>query len=734
MVTKESVFKEEEAHLKNIIDIINNKIEVAQRNFDQQKHTIIGFSAGMRGPQFDRQALMSLFATEVYNLSNLVKNPYFGRMDFIKDGKSEPEKIYIGRKALVDENGEFLSYDWRSPIASMYYDYSLGNAEYEYNDRVVKGDLLKKRQIVIENSELVSAQEQDTLTDDNILIKYLDGNADSRLKSIVATIQREQNKIIRNPLKNNYIVQGVAGSGKTTVALHRIAYLLYNEAKNINESDFMILGPNKYFLNYISELLPDLDIKSVSQSTFEEIALDIINAKVKLETQNETLQNVLLNKIDYEIINYKSSLEYLKLLEDFVKKYIYGHLKEPIIYDGIELCSLESINDSIGYGLSNSYGEKISSFKKLLVKRIKSKYEDLSQKVWEKYKEEFTSLPLDHPRRQEIIAHINEVKKNIKNGCQKQIKEYFKFSDVSCINLYTAFLDYLDQEIINNDSIDCNKLKKYTLDRLRKKKIGNDDLAPLMYINYLIKGINAYNDYTHLVIDEGQDLSLSQYYILKLLFPKCTFDIFGDLNQSIYAYQGINDWNELNELVFNSNSNILGLNKGYRTTAQISEGSNYILDEIGKQKSECVARDGEEIDVVQSENLELDILNQIEDFLNKKYKTIAIICKDSEETDLVHKKLTKMGLNIHKISEDDLTYNGGLCVMPSYLSKGLEFDAVILYNANDKNYDYNSIIDMKLLYVGITRALHKLKINCNGELAKPLKTLLKEKSIQKKLK
>ena len=731
---KEKIFLEEQEKLNEVIKFINEKIDKFQQKFDEQQHFIIGFKEGQRGTQFTRQALMSFYATEVSDLKYLEKNPYFGKMNFKKYGDNDVSPIYIGKRQLTDDNQNIISYDWRSPIASMYYDYSLGEAEYKTNEGTVKGEILSKRQIQIENGKLLSVDEQDTLTDDSILLKYLNENADSRLKSIVATIQKEQNKIIRSPLKNNYIVQGVAGSGKTTVALHRIAYLLYTEAKNINESEFMILGPNKYFLNYISELLPDLDIRMVSQATFEELALKNIKSRAKLESQNETLQNILSNKEDQEIIKYKSSLEFLKLIEDFVEAYLKSHLSKPIMYEGLQLYSGDNLIELMDFNsvrkINKNYGSKIDNISKFLIKFIKEKSDVLSRKIWLRYKEEYKSLEKDNPRRKEILNIVNATSDEIKKGCPKTIKEAFKFAKIDPLNLYIAFIDSLEQSLIRNN-IDCQKLKEQTLEKLNKKKIGYDDLAPLLLIKYLLSGLNEYNTYQHLVIDEGQDLSISQYSILKLLFPKATFDIYGDLNQSIYSYQGVNNWEELNKEIFNSNGNLLELNKGYRTTEQISETSNYVLEELNANLSECIARTGEDIILKETDNNINGLLSQIEKFINKEYKTIAIICKDNVETDKLHRKLTNLGLNIHKISEKDLTYSGGLCIMPAYLSKGLEFDAVIISDANENVYNADSTIDMKLLYVAITRALHELHINYTGELTKPLNNMLKEKEIQK---
>ena len=582
---------------------------------------------------------------------------------------------------------------------------------------------------------MLSVDEQDVLSNDQILLKYLSENADSRLKSIIATIQREQNLIIRSPLKNDYIVQGVAGSGKTTVALHRIAYLLYNEAKNINESEFMILGPNKYFLNYISELLPDLDINNVSQCTFDEIALNGIKGKIKLESKNTTLQNVLSAKANPNIIEYKSSLEFIKLMESFVDMYVKSHLQQDIVYEGIVLCKadiLARIYDTT-FTTKKNYAERANDFYKLLIKKIKDDSDELCHSVWLRYREQFLSLPKDDPKRQEIINSVGEIQKEIKKGCSSQIKEYFKFLKVDPLILYRLFIENLDQ-IDMDYPVDIKELQNYTLKKITKKQAGVEDLSPLLLITHLMNGVSNYQNFSHLVIDEAQDLSLAQYYVLKQLFSKSKFDIFGDVNQSIYDYQSIHNWEELNDTIFNSKANVLGLNKSYRTTMEISDTANLVLNHLNYDSAECISRSGSGIEINETDDTSdiLIIINQIKEFLEKKYQTIAVICKDDKETDYVFKQLEKYGINISKISEQNEQYNGGVCIMPSYLSKGLEFDSVILYNTNDVNYT-NSNIDIKLLYVAITRAMHELFINYNGELTKALQPLIKDKKNDLKL-
>lgn len=736
---KKDLLKEEQIRLDYVIDLINRKLNNARKMFKEHENFRIGFKEGQRGTHFIRQGLMSLYASEEYDLKRMLPSPYFGRMDFKQDCSDEAVPIYIGKKALTDENGKVITYDWRTPICNMYYDYPLGQAEYYNGHEIVKGEIQRKRQPIIEDSKLIDVLEQDTLTDDKILLRYLSENADSRLKSIIATIQREQNQIIRSPLNANYLIQGVAGSGKTTVALHRIAYLIYNEAKNIRESEFMILGPNNYFLNYISELLPDLDIRTVSQSTFEEIAMNSIGGKLKLDSQNVTLQKVLSEEVNQDVIKFKSSIKYLNLLEKYVRYYIISNIQKPIVYEGIELCSptrLMSLIDNVNSNdqRTTNYRERIRTVISLLTREIKEKSSDLSHEIWLKYRSEFLSLPKDSPRRQEILDITENINKELKKGCQKTLKEYFKFANVNPLSIYTSFVDNLTMEMVDGE--DVSELKNYTLGNLRKRKLSNEDLAPLLLTIYLTKGISDYNSFEHLVIDEGQDLSMAQFYILKLLFPRCTFDIYGDLNQSIYAYQGISSWEDLSNMMFNSKAVKLDLNKGYRTTAQISDGANYVLVEIGSELSESVARDGEQISVEQlsSEDMDVRLLQQINNYLDKGYKTIAIICKDSTDTDSVYKKLVKMGINIHRISEEDQTYEGGLCIMPAYLSKGLEFDGVVIYDANNEKYDNESEIDMKLLYVAMTRALHELSINYNGELSKPLTNLVEKQKVRSRKK
>lgn len=731
---KKEMFLYEQKRLNEVIKLINEQIIKSEENFNRQKNTIISIGEGMRGASFTRESLMSLYATELEKLKSMVNNPYFGMFTF--EDSEKISDIYLGKKTLMDKCNNMVIYDWRSPICSMYYDYNIGNAEYVNNmEKKEKGKITRKRQIIIKDGVLKDVDEQDTLSNDSVLLKYLRENSDARLKSIIATIQREQNKIIRSPLRGDYIIQGTAGSGKTTVALHRIAYLVYNEAKNISESDFMILGPNKYFLNYISDLLPDLDIKNVSQLTFEEIAMKYMGiSKVKLESKNKTLQEVLAGNVSAKVIEDKSSIEYLKLLENFVDLYVNSHLKDDIEYEGMKICSADEIkrylNKSV-FSTDKGYAEKANQYMKILIKKVKDNSDDLTHDVWLKYREEYLGLPKDSPRRKEILEEVDKIQKEIKKGCPTSIKNYFKFMKVNPIIIYQAFLEN-SNVLVQDKQTSQKEIQDYTLSRISKKQIGFEDLSPLLLINYCLNGIKDFKDFSYLVIDEAQDLSLAQYYVLKKLFPSARFNVFGDVNQSIYDYQSIHDWDELNNVIFDNKASMLDLNKSYRTTVNISDASNLILNHLGQKNSECVARMGDEV-VTNDDISEVTLISQIKSLLDKEYQSIAIICKDEKESANVYKKLSKLGLDVSVITEKNEEYHGGLCIMPSYLSKGLEFDAVILYNANNVNYTDNNI-DSKLLYVAMTRAMHELYVNYNGELPTSLKSLSKENKVLKRTK
>lgn len=727
---KEELFREEQKKLKDVLNEIDEQIQASHDNLSQEQHHIIGFTEGLRGTQFNRQAMMTMYAKEENRLKSLRDSPYFGRFDFQKQDSNENEIFYVGKKLVTNKNHEIIVYDWRCNQCSVFYDYNIGdtNAHYEELGNKVYGIIKSKRQIQIKDGILISVSDQDTLSDDEILIQYLNENSDSRLKNIVATIQKEQNKIIRNSIEDNYIIQGVAGSGKTTVALHRIAYLLYNESKRVASSNFMIIGPNKFFLDYISTALPDLDIDDISQCTFEDIFATNVKAKVKINSKNEELERVMTNEISSSVLKYKSSIKYMKLIEKFIEFYITSKINKDIELDGFIICNKERMRDIINEYQRNSYKARIDVFIKKMVKIVKDDYESIYSNVSRPLMKKIQMLNIEDPERKVIISQLNDLKENIKKGCSNNFKNFFKFVNVSPISLYYTFIENID--MFTTD--DVEDLKKETLKNLDNKKISSSDMAAILLIQYLMCGIKNYSNYSHLIIDEGQDLSIAQYYILKKIFPKSKFDIFGDINQSIYDYQSIDNWNDLNGELFGNEAKLFELNKGYRNTKEISNVSNLILESLNQNIAKFVSRNGSNVTV---NNLENDKKNKIKleeltTLINAGYKNIAIICKDNNEVEKVYKEIKGLNINVNKIKADNDKYKNGICILPVYLAKGLEFDVVILNDASENKYG-ESIIDKKLLYVAVTRALHELIIDYNGKISPSLVSL--EQKNKKKL-
>lgn len=722
MVDKE-IFEYEEKKLKETIEKIKRKIEITEENFKKQENFIIGFKEGQRGTQFLRQNLMSLYAIGKENLIKSLPNPYFGRFIFKEENSVQEDTIYIGKRLITDESDNILAYDWRSPICSMYYDFNIGKSNYSANNTKINGEILNKRQIYIKNGQLINVEEEDTLSNDNILIKYLSENSDARLKSIIATIQKEQNKIIRNPNNENRICQGVAGSGKTTVALHRIAYVLYNDSKNSNESDFMIIGPNKYFLNYISDLLPDLDVGNISQKTIEDLGQEVLKKKYRYESKNDNLKKVMLNKYDRNIIKYKSSLEYLKEIEKFIYNYVNYYTKNNLEYENIILYNVDNIknilNDKLVYK-EKSYSEKIAIIKKQITKKVKESKDEIYYEIRKNYLE-----TISNPNTREKLAKI---KKDLEKGCSSYINNYFKFLKVNPLVLYQKFIE----NVSFPQHIDRDKIKGNYLNNLKQKTIAQEDIVPLIYIDYILNNNNKYQDYKHLIIDEAQDLSIAQYYVIKKLFPNANIEVFGDINQSIYDYQSINEWDELNEKIFEDKAKYEELNKSYRNTSNITNTSNLVLELLDKPYTETISREGDEIVINKYDEDNVKIfIEQIAQILEKGYETIALICKDQKEVDKLYSQFQKLGLDIKKIEESNDKYNGGICLLPSYLSKGLEFDAVIITDANSDKYKSNQE-SQRLLYVAITRAMHELYINYQNEITESLKPLIKKEKIRKR--
>lgn len=651
---------------------------------------------------------------------------------------------------ITDHNTlEQVVIDWRAPIADLYYEGRLGEAEYNCPAGKIHGEIKLKRQYFFKNGDLQDVMDIDITTNDEMLQPFLSANSDTRLKNIISTIQAEQNKIIRADMWQPLVVQGVAGSGKTTIALHRIAYLIYNYDKNFFPEEFLIIAPNKFFLNYISNVLPDLGVDRVGQSTYEEIAFDVIGSEFEIEEPNNKLARIIDNnksekekkmcEIIIESSKYKSSIRFKNLLDE----YLYEVEKRFVPEDDFKVgkyvfMKREDIEHLFYREYSNlPFCRRMEEISKHLKSAVTMRSGQILKDIEEERDYKIAKIKMDEPNEQIRLSLIRdaykeaedlskEVTKNVKKNVQKYmsstnkvlepIKYYKEFMDV--------YIDTLAKGRISDEEI--KYIKTSFADAQRKGKIEMEDLAPLMYIKYMVHGIRTKFELKHIVIDEAQDFSEFQFYIFKKIVKSNSLTILGDLAQGIYFYRGTNNWQKTMSIVFGDgiDPTYLTLKKTYRTTEEIMYVANkvisHIMDKLNCPPGEPVMKNGAPVIVKHFENEEKmveQIKERLKEYKEKGFSNIALICKTVE--DCIKLKEQLQDEEIHIISSKDSEYAGGINIVPSYLSKGLEFDAVIITNADVHNYT-DSEVDTKLLYVCITRAMNTLEIYHIDELTKLL--------------
>ncbi len=701
----ENITNEEKEYLEYVKKSLENEKNFCRK---EMKEIPKRYTNVLQGDAFLVEALMTTQATKLRKLELSEKKPYFGRIDFLPDDNNKLTKIYVGKTTIHGENNEIVTTDWRTPICSLYYDGDLGKVSYEAPSGLISGNLKLKRQIVIENGELIYVQDTELVSNDELLQPYLSVNADNKMKTIIASIQKEQNKIIRKPITENIIVQGVAGSGKTSVALHRIAYLVFNYEKKINSSQFLVIGPNKYFLDYISSILPELETEPVEEQTYLDLINSITHEKLVLDNQN-TIFNHTKNQEEYKRIqSYKSSLSFKKTLDCFMKDY----LEKGIVLDGFkiddeEVYSQEEIKRVLFSG--NNIYPNFENACRYFVSNFKNNIDEIYTKLNQKYRTIYTSdLPKEDPIRKEAVYKSTELNNLIKKDGLKMLKNYFKKIQLSTLNIYKMFIANIGEYPNELSDKELLLLQKNTLQSIKKRKAAFEDLPSLLHINNLIYGHNQ--KYNHIVIDEAQDYGLFHFDALKESFPNCTFSIYGDLAQSIYSYRSINNWESVASQIFNNNCSLLNLNKSYRTTIEITDNANKVLEQMDLSTANPVIRHGQEIAFEEYAKTDDYKISKINEWLDKGYKTIAIICKTEKEAKETYNNLSKYDMDITYIDENNVKYNGGIFITTSALSKGLEFDAVLINDASSIVYDVDNMDDMHLLYVATTRALHELEI------------------------
>ncbi|MGL5414334.1 MAG: RNA polymerase recycling motor HelD [Clostridium sp.] len=669
--------------------------------------------------------------------------PYFGRVDFREHKTIKVEEIYIGKNGISDsESGDEIVVDWRAPVADLYYSGTGGEASYKAPAGIIDGELSLKRKFLFNeefelervfdeglNELMINGEEGQGLVDEFLKIN-LEESRGKKLKEVVATIQKEQNDIIRWPRNLPIIVQGSAGSGKTTIALHRLAYLIYRYKETMSGEDILVLAPNKLFLDYISDILPNLGAHEVTQSTFEELVKKKAKLKGKVYNKDEKLKSLLEateeeKKLIVNSAKIRGSLTFKTMIDRYITLVEGRALEiEDIKVEGEVLFSKKEImrlylKDLKSYPINKRKDE----IKRYLSLKIKEKTESLILSFdsrWEPKIKEIKNTIEDKDERRKALVESYDERDKIKDGIRKNSKatvnEYFKaWRGIDSSQVYENFM--LDEEMfkIATDDKIPGVLENFMRDEFIKRKeegmVDEDDLAALLYIRVLLEGIEEEEKFKHIVVDEAQDYSPFQVYLVNELAKGNSLTLVGDIAQGIYYYKGIKDWEVITKGLFKGNATYISLSQSYRSTVEIIDFAKGALEaqNLGLKDAKPVLRHGEKPMIVECDDdkaVGCEIDKIVEAVRLQGKNMIAIITKDSTEAESLEKIIKKNSKNKFKrIKGKEKESNEDLIIIPSYLTKGLEFDCSVIYNPSEERYGKN-ILDERLLYVSLTRALH----------------------------
>jgi DNA helicase II / ATP-dependent DNA helicase PcrA len=601
-------------------------------------------------------------------IEKLLDSPYFGRIDFSEDGKKDRKPVYIGIYSFYDEKEKSnIIHDWRAPVSSMYYDFELGKAFYQAPSGKIKGEVLLKRQYRIRKGKMEFMLENSLNIHDNILQEELNKASDDKMKNIVATIQRDQNAIIRNETSRVLIIQGVAGSGKTSIALHRIAFLLYRFRENLSSKEILIISPNKVFADYISNVLPELGEERIPEMGMEELAHKILDNKYKFQTFAEQV-NRLLEKPDDAYINrikFKADFAFLGKLDEYVN-HVNNNFFEPT-----------DIWIKKNFVPQWFIRERWEGYHRLpLMKRFAEITRDIEDNIRIYYKYEIET------------QERNEIRKAVTG----------MFRTISIRELYREFYNWLGKPDLFKTA--------------NRSVLEYDDVFPLIYLKIRLEGYKAFEDVKHLLVDEMQDYTPVQYAVLSRLFP-CKKTILGDAAQSVNPFSS-SSAEEIRRVFPESDS--VKLLKSYRSTYEISRFAQKISP---SQEFVAIERYGEKPVVKACKSVSEEhaqILAWVEDFRKSdEHQSLGIIFKTPRQAENLYNALSEKGIPTALITSQSAAFSQGVVITTVHMSKGLEFDRVIVPQANATNY--NSALDKSMLYIACTRAMHRLFISGAGKLS-----------------
>ncbi|OOP74756.1 RNA polymerase recycling motor HelD [Clostridium beijerinckii] len=717
-MSKQVDFIREEEKLSEILEILNKEIlKYLEKRKNVTNYILEARKKYVEEYKDDEDQIIDYFDHENYvkeeayrtidkrlmEFTKLKEIPYFGKVSF-KEGEDIPEDMYVGRYGLTLENSfEPLIVDWRAPIASLFYKGTLGKSSYNPPSGEIEVDILSRKQLVIKKGQLKGVFDSAIDVKDEILQMVLTDNSSDKLKDIVMTIQKEQDEIIREDRNKIVVVNGVAGSGKTTIALHRISYLLYNFRKQFGDK-VLIFGPNDIFMDYIAQVLPSLGESNIKQTTFENFAKKEINLKYEnIKSFGSYIEDAMNGKEDtLEEYRYKSSKAFVDLLNSNLEILNKEYFKiQPIRFKKEEIVTAKEIEELFtNYYKDMPLFRRSEKIKRILISKIKDKRDEEVYKINAEFKEKISSLSeneleieknnLEYLKRIKIREIVRAVMKS-----RDELDTWIKYEPVidiykKIVNLDTDKNYINDLENINNEDLGENK-----------ERLSYMDLSGILYLMIKLKGIKVKNEIKHIVIDEAQDYSFIQFEIIKEITGCKSYTIVGDSNQRLITTSEEPAMLHLDDVFNDLNVEITKyeLNKSYRSTQEIMEYSNKFLD---KDKIVPLVRKGEPVieeEVSNNEEFVDTIISLIEDYEEEGYENIAVIFKDKNELNKFS-HVIKEKINVQSLDNDDIMYKGGKVLLPAYLAKGLEFDGVIIVESEE--------IEPLVKYIMCTRALHRL--------------------------
>ncbi|GAA0439889.1 DNA helicase IV [Lentibacillus halophilus] len=659
---------------------------------------------------------------ELKTLKRLRESPYFGRIDFREDTEQTPEPIYIGISSLMDSNdGDFLIYDWRAPISSLYYDYAPGEAQYDTMDETINGEITLKRQFIIRESILKGLFDTGVTIGDRLLQEILGANASTKMKSIVTTIQKEQNKIIRHKGHPYLIVQGAAGSGKTSAALQRVAYLMYQHRDILSAENIVLLSPNPLFSSYIANVLPELGETNVRQTTFHEYMENEVNHPFTIESPFEQMEYVMTETKQesqssrMKNIDCKSNLHFKHVIDAYI-----NHLnKQDMQFRNITfrdeiLISKQQMHDYF-YSLDDalSIPNKLELVAGWLLQEIRKQERHELDKDWvfektellnkEDYQDAFDQVQKQtEDKTNETVHEENILRKKVVKRVFAPIKK--KVNNYAFIRTAATYQMLFTHWTPDKSPENWEAICSFTTANLENNFLPWEDAAPYLYFQHCLLGTPHDQSVRYLVIDEAQDYAAFGFACIQHIFPNARMTLLGDVNQAIYRYMA--DDNPLIEAgPMRSSYKKITLTKSYRSTKQISEFT--IPFSPSNERVEPFNREGNKPLLIRQnkEHFTETIMTETNNLRQNGLETIGIICKTQAESHHVA-ELLKDTIAFTQIDESTGHLPKGLLILPVYLAKGIEMDAVIIPDASKNKY--TSEADRTLFYTACTRAMHAL--------------------------